>query len=96
MEVSQLAKDVPELDYLRLLIIYFSNFELPPKDKATMLKSLSEERYRTIVKNLEYIDEKLVDNGGNKFRRRFKEYTQDQYIEYQREKSSSEFEILRS
>lgn len=49
MEVSQLAKDVTDEDYLRLLIIYFSCFELSSKDKATMLKSLSEENHRKIA-----------------------------------------------
>jgi hypothetical protein len=38
-----------------------------------MLKSLSQEHHRTIVKNLEYIDDKLVEDGKNKFRRRFKD-----------------------
>ena len=49
MEVSQLAKDLTDVDYLRLLIVYFSSFEMSAKDKATMLKSLSEEKHRYIV-----------------------------------------------
>ena len=47
-----------------------------------MLKSLSQEHHRTIVKNLEYIDDKLVETGANKFRRRFKEQTKEKFIEY--------------
>lgn len=82
MEVSQLAKDLTDTDYLRLLIIYFAQFELSSKDKSTMLKSLQEEDHRTIVKNLEYIDEKMVDDGKNKFRRRFKEQSKEKFIEY--------------
>jgi syntaxin-binding protein 1 len=49
MEVSQLAKDLTDIDYLRMLIIYISIFELSSKDKSTMLKSLNEEKHRTIV-----------------------------------------------
>jgi len=49
MEVSQLAKDLTDVDYLRMLIIYFVCFELSTKDKATMLKSLNDEKHRTIV-----------------------------------------------
>jgi len=49
MEVSQLAKDLTDVDYLRMLIVYFSCFELSTKDKSTMLKSLSEERHRTMA-----------------------------------------------
>ena len=52
------------------------------KDKSTMLKSLTQEHHRTIVKNLEYIDDKLVDTGANKFRRRFKEQSKEKFIEY--------------
>lgn len=49
MEVSQLAKDLDETDYLRLMIIYLNNFQMSPNDKSTMLKSLSHEKHRTIV-----------------------------------------------
>jgi len=82
MEVSQLAKDVSETDYLRLLIIYFCCFEPSAKDKSTMLKSLPEEKHRTIVQNLEYIDDKLVDTGKNKFKRRYKEQSEEAFVEY--------------
>ena len=61
-----------------------------------MLKSLSEEHHRTIVKNLEYIDDKLVDTGANKFRRRFKEQSKEKFIDYQRLRAQNEFEILRN
>jgi hypothetical protein len=71
MEVSQLAKDLTDVDYLRMLIIYMACFEMSTKDKSTMLKSLSEEKHRTIVQNLEFLDEKLVDKGSSKFKRRY-------------------------
>jgi len=71
MEVSQLAKDLTDVDYLRMLIIYMACFEMSSKDKSTMLKSLSEEKHRTIVQNLEFLDEKLVDKGSSKFKRRY-------------------------
>lgn len=84
MEVSQLAKDLTDVDYLRLLIVYFSSFEMSAKDKSTMLKSLSEEKHRYIVQNLEIIDERLVDDGKNKFKRRYKEQSKDKFIDFQR------------
>lgn len=73
MEVSQLAKDIPDQDYLRLLIVYFSQFELAQKDKATMLKSLSQDKHRKIAQNIEYVDDRLANEGKNKFKRRYKE-----------------------
>jgi hypothetical protein len=42
-----------------------------------MLKSLSDEKHRTIIKNLEYVDDKFCDKGDNKFRRRNKEHTKE-------------------
>jgi hypothetical protein len=77
MEVSQLAKDITDMDYLRLLIIYFSCFELPTKDKSTMLKSLTDEKHRTIIRNLEYVDDNFCDKGDCKFKRRNKEHTKE-------------------
>ena len=96
MEVSQLAKEVPDQDYLRLLITYFACFELSSKDKATMLKSLSDEKHRTIVKNLEYLAEYLICDSQGKFKRRTKEHTKEQDTEYRRAESASKFNILRS
>mmetsp|Transcript_3092 Transcript_3092/g.5205 ORF Transcript_3092/g.5205 Transcript_3092/m.5205 type:complete len:149 (+) Transcript_3092:881-1327(+) len=96
MEVSQLAKDLSDEDYLRLLIVYFCHFELTSNDKATMLKSLNQESHRKIAQNLEYLDEKLVSSSSNKFKRRFKEQPSDSFIEFQRLRAQSEFDILRS
>ena len=73
MEVSQLAKDLNDVDYLRLLIIYLNCFQMSTNDKSTMLKSLNHEKHRTIVKNLEYLDEKLVNSNSKQFRRRYAE-----------------------
>merc|ERR1712166_1433688 len=66
------------------------------KDKSTMLKSLSEEKHRTIVQNLEFLDEKLVDKGSSKFKRRYADMSNDDFVKYQRDRSQSDFEILRS
>jgi hypothetical protein len=41
--VSQISKELEQKDYLRLLMIYFACFELSPKDKETMLKSVQKE-----------------------------------------------------
>lgn len=96
MEVSQIAKDIDDIDYLRMLIIYIVCFELSSKDKSTMLKSLNDEKHRQIVQNLEYLDENLVDRSKSKFRRRNKEMSKEDFIEYQRKKALNEFEIIRS
>lgn len=61
-----------------------------------MLKSLSEEKHRTIVRNLEYLDENMVDKNESKFKRSKKEMTKDDFIEYQRQRALNEFEILRT
>jgi len=42
-----------------------------------MLKSLSDEKHRTIIKNLEYIDERFCIKGESKFKRRNKEHTKE-------------------
>ena len=60
-----------------------------------MLNSLSKEKYRTIAKNFEYLDENFVDDG-NKFRRINKEQKMEEFIEYQRMRAKNEYEILRS
>ena len=73
MEVSQIAKEIPEVDYLRLLIVYFSCYEMGPNDKETMLKSLPEDKQRLALKNIEFLDETLADRGKNNFKRRWKE-----------------------
>lgn len=79
-----------------MLIIYIACFQLSAKDKATMLKSLSEEKNRQIIQNLEYLDEGLVDRDSAKFKRRGAEMSNNDFIEYQRQRAASEFEILRS
>ena len=49
-EISQISKSLPrDLDYLRLLMIYFSCFDLSKKDRDTLLKSLSNEQHRVIL-----------------------------------------------
>lgn len=96
MEVSQLAKEVADSDYLRMLIVYFACFELSSKDKATMLKSLPEEKHRTIVKNLEYLADYLVSEPKSQFRRRAPQHSKEQDTEYRRAEAASEFNILRS
>jgi hypothetical protein len=40
MEISMLAKETSEIDYLRLLIVYFACYEMSLNDRQTMLKSL--------------------------------------------------------
>lgn len=41
--ISQTSKELQPKDYLRILMIYFACFDLAPKDKNTLLKSLQRE-----------------------------------------------------
>ena len=48
-----------------------------------MLKSLSEEKHRIIVQNLEFLDEKMVNkDGNNSFKRRYKEMSNEDFIKH--------------
>ena len=73
-ELSQISKTLREVDYLRLLMIYFACFDLNRKDKDTLLKSISNESYRWILQNLEFLDPDLAAES-KKFRRRREEMT---------------------
>lgn len=55
-QVSQISKELNPKDYLRLLMVYFSVFELSEKDKDTMLKSCGKENYKETIRNLVYLD----------------------------------------
>ena len=61
-------------------MIYFACFDLPQKDKDTMIKSLTNDNYRLILQNMEYLDPNLV--ASKKFRRRMDEMTKEEYNEY--------------
>jgi hypothetical protein len=71
--VSQISKELAGKDYLRVLMVYFSVFDLSQKDKDTMLKSLEKESYREIVRNMEYLDVQIAI--AQKFKRRYPEMT---------------------
>ena len=74
-EMSSLSKHLRDLDYLRLLMIYFAVFDLNRKDKETLLKSIDNEKHRFILENIEYLDPDLVSDGSKKFKRRLDEMT---------------------
>lgn len=65
-EMSTLSKHLRQIDYLRLLMIYFSCFDLNRKDKDTLLKSLENETHRYILENLEYLDPEFVASSSAK------------------------------
>jgi len=76
-QVSQISKELNGKDYLRVLMIYFSVFDLSAKDKETMLKSLEKDSYREIIRNMEYLDMQIA--LATKFKRRAPEMSQDEY-----------------
>ena len=49
-------------------MIYLACFDLPLKDKNTLLKSFQRESYRDIIMNLELLDPKMA--AAKKFRRK--------------------------
>ena len=90
-----MSKTLREQDYLRLLIIYFCCFDLNSKDKNTLLNSVESKSHRFVLENIEYLDSELVSDA-KKFRRRREEMSTEQFNEYSRRLSSSEYEILRT
>ena len=74
-------------------MIYFSVFDLSPKDKETMLKSLEKDSFREIIRNMEYLDMQIA--VATKFKRRAAEMTQDEFSEYLRKHSQAKFDVLK-
>ena len=48
-DISQINKLVRDVDYVRLLMIYFLCYDLNKKDKDTLLKSVPNETHRFIL-----------------------------------------------
>jgi len=88
-----LSKELQPKDYLRLLMVYFSVFELSQKDKDTMLKSVGKESFKEIVRNFELLDHERCDSG--KFRRRLPEQSSEDFNDYLRRHSQAQFDILK-
>ena len=54
-------------------MVYFCVFDLPEKDKDTMLKSTGKDNYKEVIKNMEYLDLNMA--MATKFKRRMPEMT---------------------
>lgn len=76
--------------------MYFVCYELNKKDKDTLLKSVENEAYRSVLSNLEYLDSDMVSEHSKKFRRRRDDMSSEQFSDFTRRLSSSEYEILRT
>ena len=63
-------------------MVYFCVFDLPEKDKDTILKSTGKDNYKEVIKNMEYLDLNMA--MATKFKRRMPEMTQDEFNEYLR------------
>ena len=59
-----------------------------------MLKSIPNAYHRLMLQNMEYLDSNMV--SSKKFRRRKEEMTAEEFNDYARKLSQSEYEILRS
>lgn len=75
-------------------MVYFACFDLSIKDKDTMLKSIPNETHRLILKNMEFIDADMAES--KKFGRREEEMTTEEFNEYSRKYSQSDYDILRN
>ena len=84
-QVSQISKELNPKDYLRLLMVYFSVFELSEKDKDTMLKSCGKENYKETIRNLVYLDHSQAI--AQKFKRKLPEMTAEEFNDYLRKHS---------
>jgi hypothetical protein len=94
-EVSQISKLIREEDYVRLLMLYFSCYDLNKKDKDTLLKSVENQSYRQVLANMEYLDPEM-STESKKFRRRREDMSSEQFSEFSRKLAASEYEILRT
>ena len=61
-------------------MIYFACFDLAPKDKNTLNKSLQKEQYREILQNMEFLDHSLA--SATKFRRKHPVMTLQELQDY--------------
>ena len=93
-EISQINREVKDVDYLRLLMIYFACFDLNQKDKDTLLKSIDNETHRLVLQNMEFLDHEMTES--KKFKRRKEEMTTDEFNDYARKLSQSNYEIIRT
>jgi len=79
--ISSLNKMLYEVDYLRVLMIYFACYDLAPRDKLTMLKSIQKESYREAAKNMIYLDQGMRGEDI-KFKRRATEQTREEFLDF--------------
>ena len=48
-DIIQISKSLAQKDYLRLLMVYFSCFDLAKKDKDTLVRSIENETHRMVL-----------------------------------------------
>mmetsp|Transcript_28941 Transcript_28941/g.35822 ORF Transcript_28941/g.35822 Transcript_28941/m.35822 type:complete len:171 (+) Transcript_28941:1170-1682(+) len=92
-EISQTSKELQPRDYLRVIMLYFSCFDLAPKDKNTLLKSLQKETYREILQNMEFLDSSIA--SATKFRRKHPIMTANELQEFSLRNQKAAFKIVK-
>ena len=92
-EISQTSKELQPRDYLRVIMLYFACFELAPKDKNTLLKSLQKEQYREILQNMEFLDSSIA--RATKFRRKHPIMTAAELQEFSLRNQKAAFKIVK-
>ena len=78
---------------MRVIMLYFACFELAPKDKNTLLKSLQKEQYREILQNMEFLDSSIAQ--ATKFRRKHPIMTAAELQEFSLRNQKAAFKIVK-
>jgi hypothetical protein len=91
-EIEKIYKSLESVDHARLLMIYFSCYEVPEKDMTTLLSTLSSS-YHDACYNLKHI---FGSAGSGMIRRRAPVMDDDDFTDYSDKLASTEYEILKS
>lgn len=87
MKLTEAQRDLEQADFARILMIFFSCYDIPPQDKKILSKSLSKENYRTVLDNLRYVETQKRKHA--KQLKRIKDiFTKEDFNEYKRRSAS--------
>lgn len=80
------------MDYLRVVMIFLCTFDLQPKDRETLLKSIGKESYRDCINNMSHLDDSAAE-AVKKFARKDKapEMTKEELNNYETKNSESSY-----
>jgi hypothetical protein len=91
-EIEKMYKKLEPIDHCRLLMIYFSCYEVPEKDMNTLLSTLNV-NFHDACYNLRHI---IYSSNSGMIRRRTPVMDDDAFADYSDKLASTEYEILKS